>query len=741
MNRYDYYNRLLSSLLIVAATVILVPSQLLAQVAGLTSTSRLSGSAALEYVSYDARGEGEPKLDASSLVQRYSLLYRTEGYARDKRIGSYKLALGYDWTSLDSTVTAGPVKNDYSMQSGRILYDADILINPVQLPFSFRAYSRDMGKSQIETDGDYLLSNGNRLITPGIATSQTTPGTNIQSGFRLIFGGDKPGSKFRQYFILMPVFLVDYNDTYTRNDSSNVSSGNRLQNWNISAKSGDNWIHYRTTHFRDFVLADSNYEEKQIQIGLIDDAYRRQWIQLTNWIKISADGQYTRRTGVANDKELEEYDLNLFADASRRTWQARTFTNFNREITSGSFIDTRKIPLSLSGVWNADTDWSILARSDDTRSMSVVNGQVAPGSTVNTSNLYGSLKVNTFKRRNFTLSSGASVERIKTTGGAETLGLELSVESRSTPRFSRDLNMDARLSARSFVDLQHDQKSYSSDLAMNARYQWNRTFFVNFTDTVSVGGGDQVNSSSSNINQNSTRVFDAGGNAGTNLGGVGSITNTAAASVSWTPVAKLQLSLGLGHTLSVADGQPTRQIASITNDLSYMLPKGSIQVSNFYTRDDDGAGNVTSNILSKGNVKYQPFRQTAALLRYGWSRSTSGDRTTSELSLLQSVSYSLFRRTGINSRLVDLYEEMEYVKSDFNPSKKTVLVRAVYYPFSRLSLNGRASYDFLNRTTMYGGGVGAHFKLADASADYTYAKRDGDKRLEHRFSAKVQKNF
>src|SRR5262249_10146386 len=148
--------------------------------------------------------------------------------------------------------------------------------------------------------------------------------------FTLILG-EKSGlsTSYAQFFNLFPLLLVDYRDSIQKNDAGQVRVDRRTRRLAFtSLNKGDNWIHYRATQYDDYINVADSYTEAQLQLGLIDNLDRRKWVDLTNWIKISADGQLTKHNTRGSGTDFEEYDLNLFTIATRRTWEIRNFANY-----------------------------------------------------------------------------------------------------------------------------------------------------------------------------------------------------------------------------------------------------------------------------------------------------------------------------------------------------------------------------------------------------------------------------
>jgi hypothetical protein len=197
-----------------------------------------------------------------------------------------------------------------------------------------------------------------RILDPNIITNLLN-GQHVRSGATLIVGiknGHYLG-KYRDLLSRYPRLLFDYQENFVRDLKSRTPQHYRERNLAfVSLNKKDNWFHYRFLDFEDFEDPTNDFTEKVYMLGSVDHTMRRQWINLTNWIRVSADGAFTT-TAQANLGEVptSRYDLNLFATARRRGWDASTFTNFIRKVDGDGMDKSLEVPFYLKGEISPDT--------------------------------------------------------------------------------------------------------------------------------------------------------------------------------------------------------------------------------------------------------------------------------------------------------------------------------------------------------------------------------------------------
>ncbi|MRR34874.1 hypothetical protein EG829_09295, partial [bacterium] len=318
-------------------------------------------------------------------------------------------------------------------------------VTPQELPLKLRAYSYDLNR--VTLYHDLTAQSGARIIDSRLV-SDLRDGTRITSGATLLFGV-KSGltNGYNAIFRHIPLVMLDYRDDIARDVKSLSPIDTRMRRLAfVSLNKRDNWFHYRTTDFTDNINPNQSFEETQLQLGTVDHALSRRWIDLTNWLKISADGQFTKHDSATKVNSFESYDLNLFAIATRRSWDARTFSSFSRLVDRTGISLERTIPVYGRGVIGADIEWmgNLYANEKKIRELG--------GDVVENSNYSASLRADMFHRAPFTLGVIAKAET-NTSYGSKLLSLEGGVETASTARFSRDYSVTGSYTVKYFDSL------------------------------------------------------------------------------------------------------------------------------------------------------------------------------------------------------------------------------------------------------------------------------------------------
>lgn len=741
---------LLALLLLCAATVG-VPSP---------ARARLAGEAELGYTRYDAKVNGAKAVEGSSFYHRYSLMYGTGGEFYNGRVGRYDLSVGYEWGSFDTKIKASENvavpqgQESRSISAGHLLYRGEVVLDPQELPLKLRAYSYDMNR--IGLYQDLSLHSGGNIIDSRLV-SDLRDGTRITSGATLLFGV-KSGltNGYNAIFRHIPLVMLDYRDDITRDLKSLAPIDTRMRRLAfVSLNKRDNWFHYRTTDFTDSINPNQSFEETQLQLGTVDHALSRRWIDLTNWLKISVDGQFTKHDSATQANSFEAYDVNLFAIATRRDWDARTFSSFSRLVDRTGITLERTIPVYGRGVVGADIEWkgSLYANEKRIRELR--------GNVVDNSNYSASLRADMFRRAPFTLGVIAKGET-STSYGAKLLSLEGGVETASTARFSRDYSVAGNYTVKYFGSLDDSGGGYlNQSLTGRLAYTASPTFRVDVIETVSSASGNNPRNYS-----NTAITINDGFESGTVLVSgtdtsfrrrnsdidsyVRSVTSVDA---SWRPYPRTSISFAVSEDVLMKSGGDTDYLTTLRNSIDYSASSFSARMRNSYNlRMVDGES--LGFVESIGTVEYQPNRHLEGLLAYTYSVGDVDARTRSEfIDLRQRLGYSFYAKAGTSRKLMELYEEFTYnrtknsggVSSDISTVRRFTL-GARYYPLRSLYLGGDARFSLLDPSGIteqyYSGMVGVNFRKFQANLEYSYGRRnDDDNRIEKRIAANVKKLF
>lgn len=741
----------LPALLLICAAALGAPS----------AHAQISGEAELGYTRYDAEVNGDKVVEGSSFYQRYSLLYQTAGELYQGRAGSYNLALGYEWGSFDTDVKStgalsGMLADESrSVSAGHLLYRGEVFLDPKELPLKLRAYSYDLNR--VNLYHDYTALSGRNMIDSQLV-SDISDGTRISTGATLLLGV-KSGltNGYNAIFRHIPLVMVDYRDDIVHDTKSLTPTDTRMSRLAfVSLNKRDNWFHYRTTNYTDKINPDQSYNESQIQLGTVDQSLTRRWIDLTNWLKISSDVQFTKHDTSTPANSFESYEANLFAIASRRNWDARTFSSFSRLRDSEGITLERTIPVYGRGVIGSDVEWMGSLYSNEKR-ISEPDGNV-----VNNSNYSASLRADMLRRSPFTLGIIAKGET-NSTYGSKLLSLEGGVETASTARFSRDYSIAGSYTVKYFSSLNDSSGGGYLNQNLNGRvaYTASPTFRIDVTEDISNASGKNPGNFS-----NSAITVNSGFNGGDALvpGSVSSfqrrnndineyVRSVTTVNTSWSPLPRVSIGFSVSEDILMQSGGDTDYLTTFRNTIDYSAPAFQARLRNSYNRRMLG-GKSLDYVESYGTVDYRPNRYLDGLLTYTYSVGDVDIYTTSEfIDLKERLGYSFYQRAGAGRKLLELYEEFTYNRTQNVGDENTVAstarrftLGARYFPLRSLYVGGDARFSLLDPAgvteQLYTGVIGVNFRKFQANLEYSYGRRnDDDRQIEKKIAANVKKLF
>jgi hypothetical protein len=729
--------------------------------------ARLTGEVELGYIKYDSEVNGLNVNDAHSFQQRYSLLYSDSRALAGGRIGGYSVALGYEWGSFDTKMKTPLLQDDISLSEnrGHVLYEGEILIDPKELPLRFTAYSRDMNRLQfvnnlMTPDPSRYFSNPrgmvNNLINPNMP-ADIVNGTHITSGATLTLGvRNGLTNGYNEIFRYFPMVLLDYRDEINKDTESRYNPvDTHLSRFAfVSLNKKDNWFHFRASRYTDNLNSFNDWTEKAFQIGTIDQNMVRRWIDFSNWIKVSTDGTFTRRDATNHTDSFEGYEFNLFGIASRQYWEARTFNTFSRVMENNQLRYDANIPLYVSGSLSPETDWRVRVYDHEKKTQ----GKFLQPLTQDSSDMLASLQVNTFKRSPFTLTPTLSVEYL-TDYTNKTLAVEGAVETSSTRRFSPIYELYGRYGIKYFDSepVGGATNTYTNhDFTGRVSYVPSTVYRIDLEQNFQIASGTNPgNVGGSAVTVNSGFGYQGGDTFWRNNGYtindyVRSITTLSA---SWSPAARLQVSLAVSEDILSAPGFPNDYITRVTNTINYSIAALTMRISTRYSQED--AGNVTNHkIESYGLVSYQPNRNMDGSVNYNVTSERKNSSTITTADLTQKFNYYLYRTNGVSRRLLEFNEEFLYGQRDSSfvgsggNITKSLTLGVRYYPLQRLYMTASAQYSLSDpgnvKGMLYYGSVGFNYTKLQVSLDYSYGTQEGNfnlKRNEKRFSANMKKFF
>lgn len=743
--------------------------------------ARLSGVADVSYIRYDSSVNDKRDISATSLQQQYSLLYETTGVLVDGRLGRYKFSIGGEWAGYNTSIKdynallfnkdGEPLLDDKDVQkrgtrvikpqprrARHLLWDIDVAIDPREMPFTFRAYSRDMKRMSFDVDTVSEVQAVDPIIDPRIATN-IFDGVHIVSGATLKLGVKNGMTNgYNTVFRDLPMILVDYRDEIHRDWGDQTPVDSRLERLAfVSLNKKDNWFHFRTTRFTDKISPDSSYRETQIQLGTVDQALVRRWIDLTNWIKISVDGQYTKRKDFSTEGFTEEQmELNLFGIATRRMWEAKTFNWFSRTVDTNGPLYERRIPITARGNIGLDTEWNLRTSYED--------WQRVTGHKEDRTTMQASLRVDTFKRSPFTLANTISVEKHKS-DGSDYISIDELIETNSTRRFSDRWSLYAS----------YNIKGFSSDAVVTTIDEANGDILG--TNTTSTPDGyvsqalrgraiyrpsqlwkTEVEAAYSRTDGNPQAGIAQAATSNTKTTGQsfshdGTLQEYSRYSLTtrtdWEPVQRLKFNLtASGDVLQIKD-TPTDYLTIVGGSVDYTIAKLYVRLDTRYTLrwgGDEGRGYM---LEQSGRLQYNPDRSMDAGITYRFFRGKDGrgDESGEDYSVSQTFNYYLYSTRGVARRVLEVNETAELSRSSIE-KRKTLGIGLRYNVTKQLFIAGRARYSFLNRVSgeerelSYNGTIGVDFQKLHVALDYGYGRRDSeDKRIDKRLGVNVRKIF
>jgi hypothetical protein len=716
----------------------------------LTYAGNLSGEVELGYAKYTAETNGAEAIDASSFRQRYSLIYKTQATLAGGRLGGYRLALGYEWLAFNTKIKdsgASPATEDsLSIKSGHILYNGEIIIDPTQLPIKVRLYSRDLSRGMFQADGVVPLAGGEHLLSPGITTTLIN-GTHISTGISMDIGMKQTMTNNDSLFARLPRFQLDYNEEIVRDLKSITPTDTKRKNLSlVSLNKKDNWFHIRSTQYDDFIHPTQNYTQTRLLLGSVDPYMQRKWTDFTNWIKMSADVQFTKTKDSTGRSEA--YEANLFAIASRKSWGASSFNSFSRTVENDAIRYESRVPLYINGSWGMDTDWRLRLSADQTKHSPFRNQQFN-ALVIDTADYLASLRVDTFKRSLFTLSPSASLELYDNSNTGKTFVSQARIETASTRRFSSKYGLFASYGLTSvFNDFKATtSSSLSQEILGKVTYSPTSSFRMELQENVVVASGTNTNILATTVGQPQVNTND------TFLTPTeGYVRYQTTAGANWEPLARLRIAANIFNDVLQVTGKPIDQKSTYTGRIDYTQKTLLVRLNAAYTTTTL-AGFDSSSISGGGHMSYTPNRDMDASLSYDYTLNDEPSGSTfSRATLNQQTNYYLYSRVGVTRRILVLNETLQYIKEDYSRaangsrSSKSLALGVQYFPLSKLFLAARAQYSLVEPDNVdriiYNGSAGFNYQKIQASIDYSYGKESGTgTRMEKRFEATMKKMF
>lgn len=332
-------------------------------------SSGLSGSATVGMQEYQGESAGVEQ-KATSFYQQYSVMLTHKGQLYGGRAGAYTLMAGYEINMIDPTLERNGVRDAEvsSITTTKPYYTGSLVVAPGGLPFRLTLFAADTKRSAFLDNNEYASfaigyqSNGHssksgHLIAPDLYNDLSNGTHRVLGGVLLL--GIRNGSylgAYRDSLSQLPRLLIDYKQEEVKDLHSSFNQTNyRIRDLAfVSLNKKDNWVHVRMQDFTDFLGSDNDTRTQQVMIGTIDHLLARQWINLTNWIKLSGDLSYTVQKKSQEDPS-GTYNINMMATSQRKNIAASVFSQFIRQNNGKTITTETDIPIHVTVNFNRDT--------------------------------------------------------------------------------------------------------------------------------------------------------------------------------------------------------------------------------------------------------------------------------------------------------------------------------------------------------------------------------------------------
>lgn len=680
--------------------------------------SYMNGSAEVSYVDYSAEAEGKNLFSGDSLSQKYSIDWMSTNLYFRNQPRYYTVNLGYDWTSFTTSTNDRGTQAELSQTYGKLRYNGEIGFNPVGQPIRFKAYASNGEAARFKKD----IYQG--LINDNLTASISGMAKGYVVGFSFAYESDRAYSAAMRQ---LPRLYLDYRELVNKPVVNGSDLDDKTSELSVAGLNKENnWLKFRSTKYENFRNPYENYDQHQIQIGLVDNLGRRKWAALTNWINVSTDGSYTSQKMTYSGDFTEEYDVNFYAIATRRNWEARTLMNYNRLLDVDSITDNARIPVYVKGIWNANTDWYVNVAANRGRDVNL-SGRV---DTSYSNNL--SFGATMFKRSLFNLSPSVSLRTSKEFRGGDAYEVDAGVDTSSSRYYSSKSNLSAGYHVKFKDDGTNtaDSTSWSNVLSVKAQYAPTARLSLLVREELEYGKGRGY------LNPSKLDTLTA-------IQGNQKYAQAATyASLRYVFSSALYTTLtGTHNYLKSADAQAVSWY-NLSHSISYTRNDMSYALTTTYDKDD-----YSSRLNSGIQMQYRPNRYHDASLSGSYERNTFDGNDTEYYKLKQIYVHNIFSRKGTMRNIAALSEELSIIRnavdSIVSTDSKYLLLSGRYSPMERLSLYASVKYSHeLNGMTMfYNAGAAMDFKLLTTSLDYYLAKREIDNRIERRLSASVKRSF
>lgn len=743
--------------------------------AALAKEQGLSGSLSLDYASFNEQS-GAVESESSHFAQSLRLFYRKENLLMGGRLGKYSLMIGAEAMRLHAT--SDPTVVDEKKSRNKLLYQADILLAPLGLPFRLNLFAHDENISSLISHADIRqnvsLGSYQGMITPNIfddirdGTSRTFGGT-LLAGIR---NGSYLGN-YREMLSSLPRLMIDYKQTIKRDlrriDPIHTRSRDLAF---VSLNKKDNWLHYRLYDYTDFLNPVNSSERKMIILGLIDPHLDRKWINLTNWIQLSTDLSYTRETKRLFLDHTDQvmpthtYALNVFTNMNGTQLDVSNRSAYRRERTGEMMSERLLLPIYARFEENQNTLWRFSWETEldeQRRDITMFRDTRSHSARV---------MLETWKERDYGLNISSTVEQTKNLT-SDINGIELSFEmnqnsARRLRKNNRTNDCSLRLASRwlemKAVDGGTGNK-FEQSIAVNYEQPVSQRWTLGMSNAASYATGDAF------INNESRRISLEGGSktlTGDRVNGdpelrnnltlfakhvlTRTITNSVQGNFSWLRLGDInQQNVTLDQKLVYA-GRTLRGV------FSNNLTTGDVETSTVNTGTTSFRTAVYAQpkwILTHHNsLLFRPNRAFETGYKFALFYEKYDNKDSQEtMEFSQSAQYGFWVTNGIVRKLFEVKESFVFermIRDTVNIQRAETTLEMTYFPTSKLFMGFSASHS-VNRTayqddenmiigSAWGGVNYSKFKF---DINYSYGLRpendDVQKQKESRIQVRVTK--
>ena len=728
--------------------------------------SKLSGTIGLDWASY-RHEDGGDDVDGSHFFQQYSLLYKSKGVINSGRAGKWDVALGYEWNDLSSELD----DISYDETTDKILFQGDILFAPGGLPLRVHAFSYDMHQSlpYSDTRGDF-----GALIDPGIFTTIEN-GQHISTGITLL-AGIKNGSylgEYRELLSQFPKLLIDFREELVRDTERRDQVHYRMRDLAfVSLNKKDNWFHYRHQDFKDYEDPNNDYTQKTFLLGTIDHMERRQWINLTNWIKISTDVSLTQYEETLRPWEQEDtYAFNLFSLARRSNYEVSNPASFRRSARDTKVESSLYFPVFASGALDSQSLWRLMLVGNREEDEYFASGTSDRFGTADRSEdtLYGRFQFETTRYAGYVLTPEIALETNKTSdekGNAARVGFEM--RTNDVYRKSVDWLVSYDLTWIDGEDKEDDTVSYwGHELLASLKHRASSGTTMGVTQGVLFGYGDKDRLATTYITQ---RSLNLDGQATAPLEESSDDSYLGSYTTAFLELSGNRPMLNRFEAVLIYEKEDSTEehLLELRHLLTSNRPKSTLRMESVFRTGDDIKSSLNTNNVSdpwgslrdvdmtfshSTEMSYRPNRawEARGTATADWISGAGDDAYV--FSVEQETRYSLYQMGGLSRKILEAYQLFDY-EHTWGPSTSwysKLELGIDWSPFRRVLFGGNVTleyYDLYEQTEIgYELYAAVDYQKFRAKTAYEYRQLDYDddsstpKVKDSRVSVSVQKIF